>query len=88
MAPKLKEKCYACGEPANFTIMLALTGSRIYLPNQGVRSKPRSDEPIAFCVSCMRKIEDNLRATILYLQAESSASNASDRARQKQRAVT
>jgi hypothetical protein len=74
-APKLKEQCYACGEVAQYTIMLALTGQRIYLPNQNVRecSPPHPGYgEVAFCGSCMRKIEDNLRATILYIQSEKS----------------
>lgn len=73
-SPALKKKCYTCGDQANFTIMLAITDRRIYLPNQAVRDstspKHSGYGEVAFCSSCMRKIEDSLRATILYLQSE------------------
>lgn len=74
-SPALKEKCYTCGgDHENFTIMLAITNGRVYLPNQSVRDSTAPKHPgygeVAFCSSCMRKIEDSLRATILYLQSE------------------
>jgi hypothetical protein len=47
---------------------------RLYLPNQTVRQAWEEGweqpEPNLFCQPCMRKVEDNLRATVLYLQAE------------------
>ena len=74
--PRLNRGCYACGADANYAISLAITGKRLYLPNQLVREKgdlpgPKPEE-VGFCSTCMRKIEDNLRATVLYLQSESS----------------
>lgn len=66
--------CYACGKPAKYNIMLAITGERLYLPNQIVRNSepPHSGYgPQGFCKDCMRKIEDSLRATVLYLKSES-----------------
>ena len=76
-SPALKEKCYTCGNQANYTIMLAITGERVYLPNQAVRNATNLKHPgygeVAFCSSCMRKIEDSLRAAILYLKSENEA---------------
>ncbi len=73
MEPVLKEKCYSCGKAGNYSVLLARTGGRIYLPNQAVRAgnpaHPGYSE-VVFCASCMRTIEDALRATILYLQTE------------------
>ena len=72
--PKLKAKCYSSGKNSNYSIMLATSGGRIYLPNQALRSEDSPRHPgygeVAFCAPCMRTIEDNLRATILYLQSE------------------
>jgi hypothetical protein len=80
--PKLKEKCYACGKDSNYSILLAITGGRIYLPNQAVRAEGTPRHPgygeVAFCASCMRTIEDNLRATILYIQSENEIPSPSE----------
>lgn len=49
---------------------------RHYLPNDGNRAAagvhfPADElEELPLCPSCMRTVEDNFRATILYLQAE------------------
>ena len=71
--PTLNAPCFACGKEGNFSILLARTEGRIYLPNQAVRRKepphPGYGE-VAFCASCMRKIEDSVRTTIAKLQAE------------------
>jgi hypothetical protein len=75
VAPVLDKSCYACGGKGNYSVMLAFTGERIYIPNQIVRSSrpphPGYEETV-FCARCMRKIEDNVRATIMYLQSESN----------------
>jgi hypothetical protein len=68
------EICYSCGKPAKHSIMLAITGDRLYLPNEIVRkSEPPHPGygPQSFCITCMRAIEDSLRATVQYLQSES-----------------
>jgi hypothetical protein len=69
------EKCYSCGKPGKYTVMLAITGDRVYLPNQIVREcePPHPGYgPESFCPTCMRAIEDSLRATILYLRSENN----------------
>lgn len=79
--------CVCCGEPGKFSIILAVgpNGShavnidRYYIPNQIVRSAqededgpPDVTEEVPFCAEHMRAVEDNLRATILYFQAENN----------------
>jgi hypothetical protein len=82
MATKKLEPCVACGDPGKFSIILAASSSndpvevpRYYIPNEGVREyigTPMDvSKEVPFCGVCMRAVEDNLRATILYLQAES-----------------
>ena len=76
-------KCICCSKPSRFSIQLCQgsqgnlndTMPRYYIPNQKHRneSKKHSEikiEEVYFCHDCMRKIEDNLRATILYLKNE------------------
>jgi hypothetical protein len=78
--PVLNAKCYACGKPANYSILLAITGGRLYLPNQSVRESVGTGHPhtglqeVPFCSGCMRHVEDALRATVLYLQSENGVS--------------
>lgn len=70
----LVETCYSCGKPGRYSIMLAITGGRLYLPNEAVRESEPSHPgygPQSFCTACMRAIEDSLRATVQYLQSES-----------------
>jgi hypothetical protein len=73
--------CTCCGKAARWSIVLAVGANnkpdeteRYYVPNQGVRQFIGTDTDVSkavpFCPSCMRSIEDNLRATILYMQAE------------------
>ena len=76
------QECYACGEPAITSILLAHAPhggeherqpERLYLPNQAVRTTPNIEDLISeywFCHPCIRFIEDTMRAAILYLQAE------------------
>jgi hypothetical protein len=76
----MSEFCVGCGTPSKYSIHLALgiqadrlvALPRYYLPNQHARGPhaPPVIEEVHFCVECMRTVEDNLRATILYLQAE------------------
>lgn len=75
----MSNRCIGCGQEAKYSILLAAgphAGSnptpRWYIPNQIVREDndcPSINE-VWFCHSCMRMIEDNLRATVLYLQVE------------------
>ncbi len=70
--------CSCCGKEADLSILLVrgVPGDedsrypRWYLPNHLVRAEPDLQEEVWFCASCIRIIEDNLRATILYLQSE------------------
>jgi hypothetical protein len=76
----MSEFCICCGKPSKYSIQLAegtqakrlLAIPRYYLPNQHARDPkfPTVTEEIHFCKKCMRAVEDALRATILYLQAE------------------
>lgn len=64
-------KCFSCDKESRFSILLCVENGRIYIPNQFVREDtPDQVEDVGFCSDCMRKIEDNLRATVLYLQTE------------------
>ncbi len=76
----MSEFCICCGKPSKYSIHLAvgiqanrlLALPRYYLPNQHARDPqfPPVIDEIHFCAECMRSVEDALRATILYLQAE------------------
>jgi hypothetical protein len=75
-------KCTGCGKSAEYSILLS-EGShgnankeiRYYIPNQAVREESKKHKQLIsevwFCRKCMRVIEDNFRATVLYLQVES-----------------
>lgn len=80
----IKKDCYSCGKKAKlfYYIEVAISETddgrkRLFLPNQIVRDKKDGWNPkdyiseIGFCRECMRKIEDNFRATIDYLKKES-----------------
>jgi hypothetical protein len=77
-----KGDCVCCGKPARYTIQLAVGPShndltRYYIPNDFAREAHGGYDPIEevpFCAACMRPIEDNLRATIGYLQSEAGKS--------------
>jgi ribosomal protein L28 len=76
-----EEKCVCCNKKAKINIELVNdthrgtnVTPRWYIPNQvartitdGIRSRI---EKVWFCSDCIRKVEDNLRATITYLQIE------------------
>lgn len=76
----MDEFCVCCGKPAKYSTHLAVGTQanrlvalpRYYVPNQHARDPnfPPVVEDIHFCAECMRRVEDSLRATILYLQAE------------------
>lgn len=76
------EACVCCGEEGKFGVLLVVGPSskderpRYYLPNQRARAEIGGPhdvvEVIWFCHAHMRGIEDNLRATIRYLQDEAS----------------
>jgi hypothetical protein len=83
---KVAGPCVCCGKDGVFSIQLAygpegsadLDLARFYLPNQGFRDPdgppPEAQKQIKetwFCAECMRAVEDAVRATILYRQAES-----------------
>lgn len=75
-------KCVGCGEAGAFSVVLAVgpqgtsqnTTDRYYIPNQSVREAMGTPmdptETIPFCGTCIRRVEDAVRATILYIQAE------------------
>lgn len=64
-------KCACCKNESTLSIQLVEWSGRYYIPNQNVRNASTGDiKDIWFCKKCMRSIEDNLRATILYLQHE------------------
>jgi hypothetical protein len=75
-------KCICCDQAGQYSIRLAggtnkdgLDLPRYYIPNALVRKHEEDEgrsvtEEIMFCHPHMRAVEDNLRATILYLQAE------------------
>jgi hypothetical protein len=72
--------CVCCGKDSKYSIRLAegpqasdlVDLPRYYLPNMGARdpAHPADLREIYFCKECMRPVEDAVRATILYLQAE------------------
>jgi hypothetical protein len=72
--------CICCGKASKYSIRLAeglqandlVALPRYYLPNIGARDPafPADLKEVYFCVACMRRVEDAVRATILYLQAE------------------
>jgi hypothetical protein len=76
----MPEFCICCGKTAKYSVQLAVGAHakrlvalpRYYLPNQHARNPdfPSVVDQIYFCKKCMRSVEDTLRATILYLQAE------------------
>lgn len=76
----MQEFCICCGKESKYSIQLAIgiqaerlvALPRYYLPNQHARTPefPATIEEIHFCTECMRSVEDSLRATILYRQAE------------------
>ena len=69
-------RCYACDAPGRYSVLLSVTDGRLYLPNQFARSDPDAFEEVWFCKCCIRAIEDNLRATIMYLRAEAKDAGA------------
>jgi len=71
--------CIGCGKPGRYTIQLAIgpeasgDEARYYIPNDFTRQNPMDGlSEVPFCTDCMRKVEDNFRATIRYLQHESN----------------
>jgi hypothetical protein len=81
MATKKLGPCVCCGEPGKFSIILAVGPNnkpvdidRYYIPNENVREHIGTgmdvSQVVPFCADCMRRVEDNLRATIIYIQSE------------------
>lgn len=74
--PTLPGKCFTCDGPPSYSVLLVNQEGRIYIPNQSVRRSKgtREEHPFlgetAFCTTCMRKVEDALRAQVLYLRTE------------------
>ena len=68
--------CICCGNPGSYSIRLAIgphghrSTERYYLPNKFARENHADIEERSFCQAHMRAIEDGLRATISYFQAE------------------
>ena len=56
--------CQCCKNPAEYNILLFGDSERWYIPNQSRDDVPELLEVVWFCKPCMRKIEDNFRATI------------------------
>lgn len=77
------QSCVACSKPGQYSILVSSTpnedgavpGVRHYLPNQTAREHDKFAE-LWFCADCMRQVEDNFRATILYLQSENGLVDA------------
>lgn len=77
----MSNKCICCGKPSKYSIQLAegsqgdsrIALPRYYLPNEDARNPlhPATLKEVHFCPACMRPVEGAVRATILYLQAES-----------------
>lgn len=71
--------CKCCGDPGVYNILLAIgpgsdwISERLYLPNQDARLVGEVLQEVWFCRRCMRIIEDNFRATVIYLQLEAAA---------------
>lgn len=83
--PGKTQFCEACGAEGRFSILLAAGEhgegpleklTRWYIPNQSFRATDATTwsepEEVWFCHPCMRKIEDNLRATIMSIQADNN----------------
>jgi hypothetical protein len=78
----MQEFCICCGKASKYSIYLAVGTQaerlvalpRYYIPNQHAHDPkfPSTTDEIHFCMQCMRSVEDALRATILYLQAETN----------------
>ena len=76
---ELPYDCIGCGQPAHYTVLLALgpggDKARYYLPNQHVRSEQGTGmdptKATAFCRSCVRVVEDSMRDAINMLQQRS-----------------
>ena len=87
--------CVCCGKPGKQSIVLAVGPNRrlvdvgrYYIPNYNTRhfmGKGQMDvtKIVPFCRTCMRTVEDNMRATILYLQAENAQLAIKDAAAKK-----
>jgi hypothetical protein len=74
----VKGACVGCGKAAKYSVQLAIgpdgdgDEARYYIPNDFARESPMGNlQEVPFCPTCMRSIEDNLRATVRYLQHES-----------------
>ncbi|NOH03696.1 MAG: hypothetical protein HND47_17905 [Chloroflexi bacterium] len=80
-------KCICCNNQGKYSVLLAVGSDgksespRYYIPNQTVRASllqmpdmmGEVVHEVYFCHDCMRKVEDNLRATIAYLQTENAS---------------
>jgi hypothetical protein len=83
----MAKPCLCCGSDGEYSIILGVAPEgdgrhRYYIPNQSVRAKigkPKDvSQEIWFCPTCMRAVEDSMRATILYLQVENGQPIATD----------
>lgn len=81
MVNKTRARCICCGNAATELIQLSeglnrppMMVTRFYLSTDRLREQsqavPDAVREVPFCQPCLDRIEDNLRATILYLQAE------------------
>ena len=68
--------CICCGRTGKHSIQLAVgpngnrPGERYYLPNKSARDNGANIQERWFCSEHMRALEDAVRATIVYHQAE------------------
>lgn len=71
-----QNQCVCCGEPARYTVEMAIDcdwddNEKYLLPNQAARDREAGHDDVRevpFCRACMRPVEDAVRATIRDLQ--------------------
>lgn len=69
-------KCECCDRSARFSIIVADTDGRLYIPNQGVRRQREqrthfdNTRELWLCLGCMRDVEDSFRQTIELLKGD------------------
>jgi len=64
--------CNGCFQEGIFSILLAGNDDYRYIPNQSVREHGDIEE-VWFCDTCMRRLEDSFRATLIYLRSENKS---------------
>lgn len=75
------QRCVCCGKEATLSVQLSeglnrppMMVTRYYLATDKLRaqsqSMPDAVTEVAFCQPCLDRVEDSVRATILYLQTQ------------------